>query len=74
MPSLCRHRVDIGYVGLKLRGEVTAEHVTLVVIVTLARTEAMDGMTFSEVKGDVAADLAQHLLPELGPQLQALTL
>lgn len=43
MPSLCRHRVDIGYVGLKLRGEVAAEHVTLVVIVTLARTEAMDG-------------------------------
>ena len=43
VPSLCRHRVDIGYVGLKLRGEVAAEHVTLVVIVTLARTEAMDG-------------------------------
>ena len=43
MPSLCRHRVDIGYVRLKLRGEVTAEHMTLIVIATLARTEAMDG-------------------------------
>ena len=43
VPSLCRHRVEIGYVGLKLGGEVTAEHVTWIVIATLARTEAMVG-------------------------------